>query len=518
MLAGGALAPAHDYRSNVFYDWGGEHSGYNADTGPKASIVKYNFVDNTYLPGRASTGRIAFNESNELAQAFFAGNTMDGKLPDDPWSLTNGKNGEKWRLARPVEVAPVAADPASSAYERVLESSGASLVRDVVDQRVVQSVRDRGGGLINSQSDVSGWPMLKTMTPLVDTDGDGMPDFWERENGSDLSVDDSAAVSKSGYTLLENYLNDIATAAERAAGARATVNGQANESIKAAIAALPEAGGEVVLAPDLYREKLVIDKAGVTLRGTGARPHDVAIVWGDGAANVGGTSKSFTMSVVADGFRAENITIQNDYQTRVVPQTQAVALHVTGDRAVFDRVRLLGAQDTLYAASKKCAEGASCQTSRQLFRDCYIEGHVDFIFGDASAFFERCTFHALAHAEIMITAHSRAAADQDKAYVFDGCRITSDPGAQSIYFGRPWRDYARVIFLNTTLDAAIHPEGWRKWTPGKTNRLPLAYYAEFKTRGKNADLSTREPNAKRLTSKEAKEWSQKRLFGDWDPK
>ena len=506
----------HDYRSNVFYDWGGEHSGYNADTGPKASIVKYNFVDNTYLPGRASTGRIAFNESNELAQAYFAGNTMDGALPADPWSLTNGKNGERWRLAQPVDVAPVAADPAPSAFERVLAMAGASLVRDIPDQRVVQSVRDRTGGLINSQSDVGGWPMLKTLPPLVDTDSDGMPDFWERAHGTDLVVDDGAAATKSGYTNLENWLNDIAPAAERAAGARATVNGQAFESIKAAVASLPAGGGEVLLAPGEYREKLLIDTANVTLRGTGARPHDVAIIWGDGAANVGGTSKSFTMNVVADGFRAENLTIQNDYQTRALPQTQAVALYVTGDRAVFDRVRLLGAQDTLYAASKKCAEGTTCQTSRQLFRDCYIEGHVDFIFGDANAFFERCRIHALKHPEVMITAHSRTAPEQDKAYVFDRCTVTADPGTESIYFGRPWRDYARVIFLNTTLDAAIHPDGWREWTPGKTNRLPLAYYAEFKSRGKNADLTTREPHAKRLSSKEAKEWTKERLFGDWE--
>jgi pectin methylesterase-like acyl-CoA thioesterase/pectate lyase len=506
----------HDYRSNVFYDWGGDHAGYNADTGPKASIVKYNFIDNTYLPGRASTGRIAFNESNELAQAYFAGNTMDGVLPADPWSLTSGKNGGSWRLPAPVDVAPVAPDPAPSAYERVLAQSGASLVRDMVDQRVIASVRERTGRVIDSQTDVSGWPALKTMLPLLDTDSDGMPDFWEREHGSDLTVDDGAVPAASGYTRLEEYLNDIVPAAARAAGAKATVNGVAFATLGAALASLPATGGEVLLAPGEYREKLVIDKPNVTLRGTGARPHDVVIVWGDGAANVGGTFKSYSLQVTGDDFRAANLTIQNDYSRRVQPQTQAVALHVTGDRAVFDNVRLLGAQDTLYAAAKKCAEGqATCQTSRQLFRDCYVEGHVDFIFGDSNAFFERCRIHAIKHPEVMITAHARTAADQDKAYVFDRSVVTADPGVGALWFGRPWRDYSRVIFLNTQLDAPVHPQGWREWTPGKTNRLPLVYYAEFGTRGQTADLTTRDPHVKRLTKKEAKEWTRKKLFGDW---
>jgi pectin methylesterase-like acyl-CoA thioesterase len=79
---------------------------------------------------------------------------------------------------------------------------------------------------------------------------------------------------------------------------------------------------------------------------------------------------------------------------------------ITGDRAVFNSVRLLGAQDTLYAGSRKCA-AEPCPVTRQYFSNCYIEGHVDFIFGDSKAFFDRCELHAIAHAEILITAHAR---------------------------------------------------------------------------------------------------------------
>ncbi|HEX2099950.1 MAG TPA: pectinesterase family protein, partial [Candidatus Synoicihabitans sp.] len=497
----------HDYRSNVFYDWGGQYAGYNADTGAKASRVQYNFVDNTYVQGSASTGRVMFKESNELARAWFAGNTINGEMPADPWELVAGKSTGEYRLSAPVDVAPVTTDPAPSAHRRVLNEAGASLARDEVDQRVVRDVRDRTGGLIDSQKDVGGWPLLASLPPPKDSDGDGMPDDWEAGHRLNPAVDDSAQdADGDGYTNIEAYLNELA---ERGpgltGGGRVTHNGKAYSSIRAALESLPAGGGEILLAPGEYREKISIGNARVTLRGLGARPHDVSLVWGDAAATAGGTLRSATLHIAGDDFRAENLTIQNDYHLKNERQSQAVALSVTGDRAVFDRVRMLGAQDTLYAGSKKCS-AEPCETSRHYFRDCYIEGHVDFIFGDSKAFFERCEIHAIAHPEILITAHARTSEDQDKAFVFDHCRITADPGAQKIYFGRPWRDYARVIFMNTDIHANVHPEGWREWTPGKTDRLQRAFYAEYRSTGPMADTSKRQPHAHRLTAAEAARW------------
>ncbi|MBM0106869.1 hypothetical protein JM946_19210 [Steroidobacter sp. S1-65] len=505
----------HDYRSNVFYNWGGEHAGYNADTGRKASIVRYNFVDNTYIQGPQSTGQVMFAESNELAQAWFAGNTMNGEMPGDPWRHVTGKSQGRYRLTEAVEVAPVARDPANSAYERVLNYAGASLVRDAVDRRVVQSVRNRNGSLIDSQKDVGGWPELRSLPPPQDADNDGMPDAWEREHGLNPSLDDSAQdADGDGYTNIEAYLNDIVSVQPRV-----TYNGVAYGSLQEALDALPEGGGELLLAPGQYREKLSIDKSKVRLRGLGQRPEDVVLVWGDAAATAGGTFRSATLHVSGDDFQAVNLTIQNDYHLRATTQSQAVALSVTADRAVFDRVRLLGAQDTLYAGAKKCAT-EPCPTSRQYFRDCYIEGHVDFIFGDSKAFFERCHLHAIAHDEILITAHARTAPDQDKAFVFDHCRITGDAGARSIYFGRPWRDYAAVIFMNTRIDGNLHPDGWREWTPGKTDRLQRAYYAEFQSTGRMADMKRRQPHAQRLSPAEAQQWQRDRFLkgnDGWTP-
>jgi pectin methylesterase-like acyl-CoA thioesterase len=290
-------------------------------------------------------------------------------------------------------------------------------------------------------------------------------------------------------------------------------------SLRQAIDALPESGGEIALPPGVYREKVLIAKPNVHLRGTGKKPGEVLIVWGDSHATVGGTIKSATLTVSGDGFRAENLTIQNDFKWQSNEGSQAVALAVTADRAAFRKVRLLGAQDTLYAGSRKCA-AEPCPVSRQYFRDCYIEGHVDFIFGDANAFFERCEIHALAHPEVMLTAHSRTAPEQEKAYVFDRCRITAAAGTGTIYLGRPWRDYARVVFMNTRMDARIHPAGWREWTPGTTERLKTAYYAEYRPRGKFADVGAREPLSHQLSAAEAAPW-RKEVFlagrDGWQP-
>jgi hypothetical protein len=178
-----------------------------------ARMPRYNFVDNAYVAGPQSTKPIAFDESNMLAKAWFAGNSMNGTIPADPWSLVTGVSPEGYRLAAPVDVAPVAADPAGLAYERVLAGAGASRARDAVDARVVAGVRDRTGRQIDSQGDVGGWPELKSLPAPDDRDNDGMPDAWERAHRLDPAISDSNGDrDKDGYTNLEEWL------AERGAG------------------------------------------------------------------------------------------------------------------------------------------------------------------------------------------------------------------------------------------------------------------------------------------------------------
>ncbi len=290
--------------------------------------------------------------------------------------------------------------------------------------------------------------------------------------------------------------------AHSAALVRAT--GQRFDTVQAAVDALPETGGEITLEPGVYREKLSIAKRGVWLHGAGS-PREAVIVWGDSSASVGGTIKSASVTVTADNFRAENLTIQNDWSLHGTQQSQAVALSVSGDRAVFRRVRLLGAQDTLHTGGR-CQETGACRVSRQYFRDCYIEGHVDFIFGDSNAFFDRCEIHAIAADEVMLTAHRDETPDFDRAYVFDRCRVTADRDARKVWLGRPWRDYARTIFMNTHMDARVEPAGWREWTPGETNRLTTAYYAEYRSSGRGARPKQRDAHAHQLTRAQAAQW------------
>jgi hypothetical protein len=205
------IGPLFDFRSNVFYNWGKGYAGYNAD---KATRAAYNFIDNAYIPGPDTGRRVIFQESNLEAKGYFAGNSMDGLVPADPWSLVTFTIPEPvdYRLAAPLDVAPVAPESAEKAYVRVLADAGASVWRDPVDRRIIEGVRSRQGKVINTEADVGGWPDLPAGKAPVDTDGDGMPDAWEKAQGLDPKKADGAAPAKdgSGWTNLELYLADAA--------------------------------------------------------------------------------------------------------------------------------------------------------------------------------------------------------------------------------------------------------------------------------------------------------------------
>lgn len=271
---------------------------------------------------------------------------------------------------------------------------------------------------------------------------------------------------------------------------------------KTVSAALASGATDIRIKPGLYKEHLTIDRSGVQLRGLGSTPQDVVLSYDLSAGTAGGTTKSASVTVSGDDFLAENLTIENTFsRTRPLAHegSQAVALKVTGDRAIFRRVRFLGYQDTLYAASKHCeSDSGPCTPARQYFENCYIEGNVDFIFGDAMAYFERCEIHALPHSTIMLTAQSRHYPEEQSAYVFDHCRITADPGVQHVYLGRPWRSYATVVWLDTEMPAAVEPAGWHEWEHNGKASLPTAYYAEFHSTGPGAN-----PARRQLTAAEA---------------
>jgi pectin methylesterase-like acyl-CoA thioesterase len=293
-------------------------------------------------------------------------------------------------------------------------------------------------------------------------------------------------------------------------------------TIQAAVNAASGDGAVIRIRPGVYREVVHVDKPRIQLRGAGEDWTKVVLVYGNSAASTCGTSCSATLFVTGSDFFAGNMTIANDYSKTSDVPSQAVALSVRADRAVLRHVRLLGAQDTLYASSMGCMkDGSECVTGRQYYTDCYIEGHVDFIFGDAKAVFESCEIHSIPHEPGgYLTAESNTRPGQDAGYVFNYCRITADKGAGDVYLGRPWRDYSTVIFMNTDIEAPIVAAGWSDWKSAPQPRLPTATYAEFHSTGPGANAKAREPYSKQLIAEEAKRYETKAYLAGadgWDP-
>jgi pectinesterase len=312
-----------------------------------------------------------------------------------------------------------------------------------------------------------------------------------------------------------------------------TVAANGPGQFKTVQAAVDSAGAEglvIQIAPGTYYEKLHIEKDGIELRGMGSKPQDVVLTYDDSAKKAGGTGKSGSVNVSGDDFKAENLTIQNDWEKkneRMGEGAQAVALLITGDREVLDHVRLLGYQDTLYAASKTChgaadqtaaeASGKECHASRQLFEHCYIEGHVDYIFGDAKAVFDDCELHGMTHTIVTITAQSRLYPLEDSGYLFLHCTITADAAVDKLSFGRPWRPYARVYFVDTTVKGAVlDPPGWMEWA----GKLATSDYAEYNTRdssGPLVNVDKRISPSKQLTKADAEKLTVKNWLAGWTP-
>ena len=282
-------------------------------------------------------------------------------------------------------------------------------------------------------------------------------------------------------------------------------------SIQKAIDVAPKTGGAVIsVAPGTYREVLTIDKPDITLRSAHGDASKTVIVMDKSAGTSGGTLHSATVNVTGDNFYAENVTFQNDWNAThpQLPQgSQALALLVTGDRARFHNVRLLGNQDTLFTGSRSCSgegDDRRCTPARQYFSDCYIEGNVDFIFGDGKTVFDHCEIRSTPHSEGFLTAQGKSYPSEDSGYVFHDCRLTAYPGVSNVYLGRPWRPYATVVYLDTEMGEQIQPAGWREWHPGETDRLKTAFYGEQGSTGPGAHPGEREPYAKELTPEEAK--------------
>jgi pectinesterase len=213
---------------------------------------------------------------------------------------------------------------------------------------------------------------------------------------------------------------------------------------------------------------------------------------------------SSTVLVQAANFTAENITFENT--TKREDKVQALAMYVEADRAVFRKCRFLGWQDTLRADAPRNGTG------RQYFANCYIEGHVDFIYAAGTAVFDHCHIHA--KADGYLTAASTTE-NTTFGFVFLDCKITAAPTVQKgFYLGRPWRPYAATAFVRCELPAQVRPEGWHNWG-NATNEL-TARFSEFNSTGPGANADKRVKWLKQLTEVEADKITIKSVLGGSD--
>ena len=251
----------------------------------------------------------------------------------------------------------------------------------------------------------------------------------------------------------------------------------------------PGAGGRLYLeiAPGVYHERIMVtqNRPRTTFHGTGKKPDDVVITASENAKSAGGTFFSSTAVISSDGFEADNITFENGAGNT----GQAVALSVRSDKAIFKHCRFLGDQDTLFA-----------DFGRQYYVDSYIQGGVDFIFGNAAAVFADDEIHIIRPG--YLTAQSRTSLTQSSGYVFLHDLITAgDMGEKTFFLGRPWRPFSRVVFLSSELPASLSPQGWSPWT--KDGNIDTAFYAERDDTGPGARPKDRLAGSRQLTAAEA---------------
>ena len=283
---------------------------------------------------------------------------------------------------------------------------------------------------------------------------------------------------------------------------------------------------EIQIGAGTYKEKLDLERNNVTLLGEDAETTVLTFddyglfMMPDGIKR--GTFRSYTIFVHGDNFAAKNLTFANT--AGFGPKVgQAVAVYADGARMTFENCRFLGRQDTLFTAPlpptviewggfRGPRENAPRDNGIHYYKNCYIEGDVDFIFGGATAYFEECQIHSLTRnsdPDGYITAASTPEG-QPYGYVFDHCRFTSDCAPETVYLGRPWRNFAKTVILHSELGAHIKKEGWHDWN--KEEAKEQAYYAEYENYGPGASPETRVSWSHQLTKEEASAYTKENIL------
>ncbi len=280
------------------------------------------------------------------------------------------------------------------------------------------------------------------------------------------------------------------------------------DAVNAAPDYIKQTGVTIHVRPGIYKEVVTIPSSKDRLHIIGDDPMTTVITYDNYAEKVGstgytmGTSATPTLFCYADNLLVENLTIENTSgEGREIGQ--ACAVLVDADRVAFLNCRFVANQDTIYNFG---------DNQHQYFRDCWIEGTTDFIFGYSTAWFENCTI--LCKKDSYITAASTLR-DRPYGYVFHGCRILAAPDVTKVYLGRPWRQYAKTVYIDCELPAAILPEGWHNWN--KPYAEKNAFYAEYGSHGPGASPDTRVEWSRQLTDEEVKAYTVENVLDDCTP-
>jgi pectin methylesterase-like acyl-CoA thioesterase len=255
----------------------------------------------------------------------------------------------------------------------------------------------------------------------------------------------------------------------------------------------------------IYKEKLILPSWLQNIEICGEDRDQTIITWDDhaniklpiqtegGEARPMGTFRTYTLKIEGNDMTLKNITIENN-SARL---GQAVALHTEGDRLTFINCRFLGHQDTVYTG---------VAGTRLFFKDCYIEGTTDFIFGPSTVWFEHCDIYCKSNSYITAASTPK---DIMYGYIFNNCTVSCAPEVTKVYLGRPWRDYGYTLFMHCSLPAQIRPEGWHHW---REEAKQTARYLEFENTGEGAATDKRVGWSRQLTKKEAKEITLDKVF------
>lgn len=280
-------------------------------------------------------------------------------------------------------------------------------------------------------------------------------------------------------------------------------------SVQAAVNSIPDNNSSFItiyIKRGTYKERITISTSKSFIRFIGENVESTKLTFDnfsskkDSAGKEYGTTGSSSLFVNGNNITFENITFENSSG----PVGQAVAVNISGDKVAFNNCRFLGFQDTLYTKGNM---------SLQYYKDCYIEGTVDFIFGSSTVVFENCTLHSKLRGGA-VTAASTPQTSKF-GYVFIRCNLTSDSPRGSVVLGRPWRPYAKTVFIECRMAEHIKPEGWDNW--GKAENEKTAFYAEYKSKGKGGHSRQRVSWSHQLTKQEAKEYTVENVLGGWKP-